>query len=162
MRLTGTFAAKVRPVTSSPSLLLMSRPEMVVLLLRAAESLVVSNWILTSCQAVRWITSRGDSQTTHAIILTDSIRLLQKVKSGMGSPDWKRVEKSCRCIALDMPERRETTEQTDWRVKRPSNKWLASRKIWSVEKLETLPAGTKPRTSHHRSPAGERRWMVKC
>ena len=35
--------------------------------------------------------------------------------------------------------------------------WLASRKIWSVEELETLPAGTKPRTSHHRSPGGERR-----
>ena len=28
------------------------------------------------------------------------------------------------------------------------HKWLASRKIWSVEKLETLPAGTKPRTWH--------------
>ena len=37
------------------------------------------------------------------------------------------------------------------------HKWLASRKIWSVEELETLPAGTKPRTSHHRSPGGERR-----
>ena len=32
-----------------------------------------------------------------------------------------------------------------------SHKRLASRKIWSVE-LETLPTGTKPRTSHHRSP----------
>ena len=32
------------------------------------------------------IASRG--QTTHAIILTDSMSLLQKVKSGMGSPDW--------------------------------------------------------------------------
>ena len=27
----------------------------------------------------------------------------------------------------------------------------------SIEKLETLPAGTKPRTSHHSSPGGERR-----
>ena len=36
-------------------------------------------------------------------------------------------------------------------------KWLPSRKIWSVEELETLPSGTKPRTSHHRSPGGERR-----
>ena len=27
----------------------------------------------------------------------------------------------------------------------------------SVEKLESQPAGTKPRTSHHRSPGGERR-----
>ena len=26
--------------------------------------------------------------TTHAIILTDSMSLLQKVKSGMGSQDW--------------------------------------------------------------------------
>ena len=35
--------------------------------------------------ALRWISSRGDSQTTHAIILTDSMSLLDKVKSGMGS-----------------------------------------------------------------------------
>ena len=38
--------------------------------------------------SVRWIASRGDSRTTHAIILTDSMSLLQKVSSGMGSPDW--------------------------------------------------------------------------
>ena len=38
--------------------------------------------------ALRWIASRGDSQTTHAIILTDSRSLLQKVKSGMLSQDW--------------------------------------------------------------------------
>ena len=38
--------------------------------------------------AFRWTASRGDSQTTHAILLTDSVSLLQKVKSGMGSPDW--------------------------------------------------------------------------
>ena len=34
------------------------------------------------------IASRGHSQTTHAIILTDSMSLLQKVKSGMGSSGW--------------------------------------------------------------------------
>ena len=38
--------------------------------------------------ALRWIAQRGDSQTTHAIILTDSMRLLLKVKSGMRSSDW--------------------------------------------------------------------------
>ena len=38
--------------------------------------------------ALRWIASRDDSQTKHNIILTDSMSLLQKVKSGMGSPDW--------------------------------------------------------------------------
>ena len=32
--------------------------------------------------------SRGDNRITRAIILTDSMSLLQKVKSGMGSPEW--------------------------------------------------------------------------
>ena len=39
------------------------------------------------------------------------------------------------------------------------NAWLASRKNWSVEELETLPTGAKPRTSNHRSPGGE--WREK-
>ena len=38
--------------------------------------------------ALRWIASRADSRTTHGIILTDSMSVLQKVKSGMGSLDW--------------------------------------------------------------------------
>ena len=32
--------------------------------------------------------SRRDAQNTHAIILTDSMNLLQRVESGMGCPDW--------------------------------------------------------------------------
>ena len=36
------------------------------------------------------------------------------------------------------------------------HKQLDSQKIWNVEELETLPAGTKPRTSHHQSPRAER------
>ena len=38
--------------------------------------------------ALRWTASKDDNQTTHAIILTDSMNLLQKVESGMESPDW--------------------------------------------------------------------------
>ena len=38
-------------------------------------------------RAVRWIASRDDRQATHAVILTDSMSLLQKVKSGMESLD---------------------------------------------------------------------------
>ena len=41
----------------------------------------------TVTHALRWTASNGDSHTTHDIILTDSMSLLQKVKSGMGSPD---------------------------------------------------------------------------
>ena len=37
--------------------------------------------------ALRWIASRGDSRITHAIIPTDSVSMLQKVKSEMGSLD---------------------------------------------------------------------------
>ena len=48
------------------------------------------------------------------------------------------------------------TEQTDWREKQPSQVACLSEDL-NVEELETLPAGTKPRTSHDRSPGGERR-----
>ena len=63
---------------------------------------------------LRWIASRGDIQTTHAIILIDSLSLLLKVKSGMGSPECKKKKKrgwststfknSCGRTALDMQE----------------------------------------------------------
>ena len=60
----------------------------------------------------------------HAIILTDSMRLLQNVKHGMGSPDWhvSMVDihlrnLPCGCTAMDMLEWRETTEQIHWREK---------------------------------------------
>ena len=52
-----------------------------------------------------WIASRGDSQTTHAVILTELA-----TKSGTGSPDamcrWSTstLENSRGCTALDMPE----------------------------------------------------------
>ena len=36
------------------------------------------------------------------------------------------------------------------------HKWLASQTIWGVEELETIPVGTKLRTSQHWSPGGER------
>ena len=44
--------------------------------------------MITNYHALCWIASRGDSQTTHAIILTDSMSEQQKVKNEMGSLDW--------------------------------------------------------------------------
>ena len=38
--------------------------------------------------AIQWVASQRDAQTTHAIILTDSMNLLQKVESGIGCLDW--------------------------------------------------------------------------
>ena len=37
--------------------------------------------------AIQWRASQRNAQITHAIILTDSMSLLQKVESGMGYPD---------------------------------------------------------------------------
>ena len=47
--------------------------------------------------ALRWIASRGSSQTTHAVILTDSKSLLQKVKSGRN--EWLTVV----CVNVRQP-----------------------------------------------------------
>ena len=37
--------------------------------------------------AIQWQASQLDARITHAVILTDSMNLLQKVGSGMGCPD---------------------------------------------------------------------------
>ena len=53
----------------------------------SAANLQLDNGSRSSHHALRWIASRGDSQTVQSIILTDSMSVLQKVKSGMGSPE---------------------------------------------------------------------------
>ena len=74
----------------------------------------------------RWIASRGDSQTTHAITLTDSKSLLQKVKSGIGSPDFNvsMVDIHLRnFLCVFCPGHagvKGNDEQIDWRAKQPS------------------------------------------
>ena len=65
-------------------------------------------------------------------------------------------ENPCGCIAPEMLEWREMTKQIDWWAKEPTRVACCSQKIWSVEELETLPTGTKPRTSRHWLPGGER------
>ena len=39
-------------------------------------------------QAIQWLASQREAQITHAIILTYSMNLLQKVESGIGCHDW--------------------------------------------------------------------------
>ena len=38
--------------------------------------------------SIQWLASQRETHITHAISLTDSMNLLQKVASGMGCPDW--------------------------------------------------------------------------
>ena len=111
--------------------------------------------------------SRGDSQTTQTTILTDSMSLQQKVKNGMGSPDrhvsmYKNpVEKTKpKTTAMDvLPWICQS--QGRWSCRQTGRqsihyKWLVALKIWTTEQFETLPVGTKPRTSYHWSPGGQR------
>ena len=49
-----------------------------------ASSLIMEVEAVT--HAVRWIALRGDSQTTHTILLAYSVNVLQKMKNGMGKP----------------------------------------------------------------------------
>ena len=49
---------------------------------------------------IQWLASQRDVQITHAIILTDSMNLLQKVESGMGCPDWHTAIHSLRLQRL--------------------------------------------------------------
>ena len=50
--------------------------------------------------AIQWLAFQREAQIKHAIILTDSPNLLQKVKSGMGCPDWRTVMHSLRLQRL--------------------------------------------------------------
>ena len=50
--------------------------------------------------AIQWLTSQQDTQITHSIILTDSMNLLQMVKSGMGCPNWYTAMHSLRLQRL--------------------------------------------------------------
>ena len=114
-----------------------------------------------------WVYCPGDA---------DSISLLQKVRSGMGSPDWNvsmvdiHLRKLPCMYCSENAGVEEVTEHlvtgfNDWADtggQRNHHKWLASREPWNAEELETQPVGTKPRTSHHRWPGGERCGKRKC
>ena len=112
--------------------------------------------------ALRWIASRCDSQTTHAIILINSMSLLHKVKSGMESPD-------CNVSMVDIHLRK-----LQW-VYCPGHAGLKGNgRADTLASKATLTSGlllgrsevlrslrhylrAQPRTSDHRSSAGERR-----
>ena len=54
----------------------------------------------TVTHAIQWLASQRHAQITHAIILTDSMNPLQKVKSGMSCPDWHTAMHSLRLQRL--------------------------------------------------------------
>ena len=106
----------------------------------------------TRCDAVSnvnwWIASGGDNLPIHATILTDSVCYKWKM-------DWEAQTCMCQWMTSTLSKTpMDVLPCICW----DEGKWLrlVSQKIWSVEQLEILPVGTKPRTSHHQSPGGER------
>ena len=69
---------------------------------------------------IQWLASLRDAQITHAIILTDSVNLLQKVESGMGSPTGTQpctvfgYKDFCGSTVLGTPESVGMNGQIDW------------------------------------------------
>ena len=107
---------------------------MVALAMPASDSVSLMNPFTPMCTCIveksnyRLTLAKGDSQTTHAILLTDSMSLLQKSEKWTGKPrqecvdGWRPPWKAPVSVlhALDMPEWREMGEQIDWRAKQPS------------------------------------------
>ena len=117
-----------------------------------------------------WTASRGDIYTTMPSSSEIQWACYKKWKL-----EWESQTRMCQmfhlrnsrgCTALDMPEWREHEQAARLAGKATiTGGLITSRKIWSVEELETLSAGTKPSTSHHWSPGGERpgkrkRWTI--
>ena len=51
-------------------------------------SLALTMEVEAVTHAIKWLASQRDARITHAVILTDSVNLLQKVESGLGCRDW--------------------------------------------------------------------------
>ena len=103
-------------------------------------------------------------QTRHRPHRFNEAATLKKVKSGMGSPDWHvsmtnlHLRKLSWVYCLGHAGVKGNSPRIDCReqLMQPTQVARVSGDL-KREELETLPAGTKPRTSHHRSPGGDRR-----
>ena len=66
----------------------------------AQKPVVLTLYHSGGCSAMQWLASQRDAQITHAIILRDSMNLLQEVGFGMGCPDWHTALHSLRLERL--------------------------------------------------------------
>ena len=106
-------------------------------------------YILYTCSSLDCL-ERWQSDHIYAITLTDSMSLLQKVKSGMESPGWhvSMFDIHLRRILWVYCPGHAGVKGNDW-ADRLAGKatitggLIVSLKIWSAEELETLPACTE-------------------
>ena len=117
--------------------------------------------------ALRWIASRRDNQTTTraVVLLIDCMNLLQKVKSGLRSPDWHLAMQDIqleKLVWIYCPGHAgvKGNERADSLARKAAitRGW----KIRGLGKAETLSAGTKPSTLHHWPPGGEGHRKRQC
>ena len=105
--------------------------------------------------AIQWLASQRDARIAHAIILTDSMNLLQKVESGMGCPDWHTAMHSLRLQRLlwiycpnERADRLARTADT--------TSGLQLGRAEGAQRLEELSQHGQARTSQHWQPEGKR------
>ena len=92
---------------------------------------VTTSSLTTEVEAVthtiQWLASQRDACIAHAIILTDSMNLLQKVESGMGCPDWHtamhslQLQRLLGSTVLGTPESVGMNGQIDWQAQQISH-----------------------------------------
>ena len=98
--------------------------------------------------------------TVCSVTETESAWTVEEVKSGMGSlsPDWRvttfNIHLQNQRFLLIYPPGHAGITRND-QADRLADK---AAKIWSVEELETLPEGTKQRTSHHQDRLSNNMW----
>ena len=109
------------------------------------------------------IASQSDAQITHAIILTDSMNLLQKAESRMGCPDWHTAMHSLRIqrlLWIYCPGHAGISgnEQADRLASTADNNciWYAALQGRSAPRLEELSEHGQARESQYLSPQGKR------
>ena len=96
---------------------------------------------MTHNYAFHWIVTRGDSPTTHAVILTDSVRLLKKTCNG--NPDWHVsmfdicLEASWAHTALCMPESREMADLCTYCLDMLESREMADLCTYCLDMLES-------------------------
>ena len=127
----------------------------------------ISTQEVSSCTVTRnWTRSRDDRgrwQSDHTCCLPHRFSELATLKKWNGPEAQTGMYQWSTSIDLQklpvgvqaaqyLPEWREKTKQIDWWAKQPSQVAWFLEDLLSVEELETLPAGTKPRMSHHQSP----------
>ena len=102
--------------------------------------------------AIQWLTSQRDARITHAILLTDSMNLLQKVESVPTDTQTCPVfgyKDLCGSAVLGTPESVRMNGETNWQAQQISHLVCSLAAQKRAQKLEDVSERGQARTSQH-------------